>query len=188
MKNRVNLIIIALFLAIPVVSFGQKVYKFGHINKQDIIQILPDRDSAIVKLQKYQKDLENQLDIMNVEYNTKLQKYLDDQKGPTPMDPLIKQSREKDLTTMQQNIQQFQETAQQGMQQKQTELMQPILEKIQKAISEVGKEGGFTYIFDLATQSVAYYSSDSQDVTDLVKQKLNITKSAGSTKTGGTKK
>ncbi len=89
---------------------------------------------------------------------------------------------------MQQNIQQFQETAQQGMQQKQAELMQPILDKIQKAISEVGKEGGFTYIFDLATQSVAYYSADSQDVTDLVKQKLNITKSAGSTKTGGTKK
>ena len=181
MKNRFKIIVVSLLMMIPLFSHAQKMPKFGHVNKQDIIQVLPDRDTAIVKLQKYQKDLEGQLDIMNVEYNNKLQKYVDDQKATT-MDPLIKQSREKELTTMQQNIQQFQETAQQGMQQKQTELMQPILEKIQKAITEVGKEGGFTYIFDLATQAIAYYSPDSQDVTELVKQKLNIGKAAGATK------
>jgi outer membrane protein len=173
MKNRFRISIIALLIVIPALSFAQKTFKFGHVNKQELIQALPDRDSAIIKLQKFQKELEDNLQTMNVEYQNKLQKYLDDQKTGT-MDPLIKQSREKELTTMQQNIQQFQETAQQLYQQKQNDLMQPILEKIQKAISEVGKEGGFTYIFDLAAQSVAFYSSESQDISDLVKQKLNI--------------
>jgi outer membrane protein len=178
MKNRFRISIITLLIVIPALSFAQKPLKFGHVNKQEIIQVLPDRDSAIIKLQKFQKELEDNLQTMNTEYQNKLQKYLDDQKTGT-MDPLIKQSREKELTTMQQNIQQFQETAQQLYQQKQNDLMQPILEKIQKAISEVGKEGGFTYIFDLAAQSVAFYSSDSQDVSELVKNKLNI--KAGST-------
>jgi len=181
MKNRFKITIVALLLVVPALSFSQKAFKFGHVNKQDIIQVLPDRDSAILKLQKFEKELQGNLETMNAEYQTKLQKYLEDQKAG--MDPLIKQSREKELSTMQQNIQQFQENAQQLYQQKQTELMQPILEKIQKAINDVGKEGSFTYIFDLAAQSVAFYSSDSQDVSDLVKQKLNI---KGTTKPSGT--
>lgn len=186
MKNRYKAIIVALLMVIPALSFAQKAPKFGHVNKQEIIQVLPDRDSAIVKLQKFQKDLETSLQTMNDEYQSKLQKFQDDQKG---MDPLILQSKQKELINMQQNIQQFTENAQQLYQQKQGELMQPILEKIQKAINEVGKEGGFTYIFDLAAQSIAYYSSESQDVTDLVKQKLNI-KAASAAKPAatGTKK
>jgi outer membrane protein len=181
MKNRFKAIIVALLMLVPALSFAQKAYKFGHVNKQDIIQVLPDRDTAIVKLQKFQKDLENSLQTMNDEYQTKLQKFTDEQKT---LDPLIAQSKQKELVTMQQNIQQFTENAQQLYQQKQSDLMQPILEKIQKAINEVGKEGGFTYIFDLASQSIAYYSSDSQDVTDLVKQKLNI-KASGAAKPVG---
>ena len=171
MKNSFKVIIVALLIAMPALSFAQKAYKFGHVNKQDLIQVLPDRDSAILKLQKFQKDLETSLQTMNDEYQTKLQKYLQEKAG---LDPLLQQNKEKELGQLQQNIQQFTENAQQLYQQKQQELMQPILEKIQKAISDVGKEGGFTYIFDLAAQSVAFYSSDSQDVTDMVKQKLNI--------------
>lgn len=170
MKNSF-IVIVALFLMVPAIIFAQKAPKFGHVNKQEIIQALPDRDSAIVKLQKFEKDLNASLQTMNEDYQSKLQKFQDEQKT---LDPLILQSRQKELITLQQNIQQFQENASQLDQQKQSELMQPIIEKIQKAINDVGKEGGFTYIFDLAAQAVAYYSSDSQDVTDLVKQKLNI--------------
>jgi len=184
MKNSFKVIIVALLIAMPALSFAQKAYKFGHVNKQDIIQVLPDRDSAIVKLQKFQKDLESSLETMNAEYQTKLQKYVEEKEK---LDPLIRQSKEKELTSLQQNTQQFTENAQQLYQQKQNELMQPIIEKIQKAINEVGKEGGFTYIFDLAAQSVAYYSSDSQDVTELVKQKLNIKAGAAKPAAGAKK-
>jgi len=54
--------------------------------------------------------------------------------------------------------------------------MQPIADKIKKAITDLGKENGFIYIFDLASNTIQYHSSDSQDVTAMLKAKLNIKK------------
>ena len=55
--------------------------------------------------------------------------------------------------------------------------MQPISEKIKKAISDVGKENGFIYIFEMAAgTSILYNSAESIDVTPLVKGKLGIKK------------
>jgi outer membrane protein len=173
MKNSLKVIIVALLIAIPSTTFAQKVYKFGHLNSEEILKAMPDMDSVQIKMQKYVKDLQDGLEIMQVEYNKKLEEYV---KAKETMIDLVKQSKEKELTTMQENIQQYRETAQQNMQQRQTDLMQPIREKVKKAITDIGKENGFTYIFDMVTGSVAYFSADSQDVTDLVKQKLGITK------------
>jgi len=184
MKNSIKVIIIALLIAVPALSFAQKAYKFGHVNKQEIIQALPDRDSAVNKLQKFQKELESGIQTANEEYQAKLQKYVEEK---DKLDPLIRQSKEKELSSLQQNMQQYTENAQQLYQQKQNDLMQPIIEKIQKAISEVGKEGAFTYIFDLQAQAVAYFSNDSQDVTELVKQKLNIKAPAAAKPAAGKK-
>ena len=50
--------------------------------------------------------------------------------------------------------------------------MGEIMEKIQKAAQEVGKENGFTYIF---TQNALLFAADnSEDVLPLVKKKLGI--------------
>jgi len=60
------------------------------------------------------------------------------------------------------------------MGQKESQLLQPIIEKADKAIKEVGKENGYTYIFDLSRGSVVYFSEVSEDVLPLVKKKLGI--------------
>jgi len=171
MRHCTKTIIIALLIAIPTLTFAQKSYKFGHLNSEEILKSLPDMDSVQTKMQKYVKDLQDGLETMQVEYNKKLEEYV---KGKETMVDLVKQGKEKELQTMQQNIQEYQENAQQKMQQRQVELMQPVRDKVKKAISDIGKEQGFTYIFDTVTGSLAYFSSESQDVTELVKQKLNV--------------
>lgn len=186
MKHWIKIIIISLLITTPSLTFGQKAYKFGHLNSSEILKGLPEMDTLQTKMQKYIKDLNDGLETMQVEYNKKLDDYV---KARETMVDLVKQSKEKELQTMQQNIQEYQETANQKMQQKQAELMQPVQEKVKKAISDVGKEQGFIYIFDLATGSVAYFSADSQDVTDLVKQKLSAkaVKPAAGKQTSGKK-
>lgn len=184
MKNSIKVIIVALLIAVPALSFAQKAYKFGHLNKQEIIMALPEKDSALNKLQKFENELKANLQTTQDEYQAKYQKYLEER---DKLDPLIKQAKEKELVSLQQNVQQYQESAQQLYTQKQNELMQPIIEKLQKAINDVGKEGGFTYIFDLQAQAVTYFSSDSQDVTELVKQKLNIKAPAAAKPAAGKK-
>ena len=58
--------------------------------------------------------------------------------------------------------------------QKEQQLLQPIIEKVQKAIDTVGEENGLIYIFDVSSQVVLYHSDKSIDAAPLVKAKMGI--------------
>ena len=49
--------------------------KFGYINMAELVTLMPESDSASVKLQALQKELGDQLDAVQVEFNTKYQEY-----------------------------------------------------------------------------------------------------------------
>lgn len=57
----------------------------------------------------------------------------------------------------------------------QAKRLKPMNDKYLKIVNEVAKENGYSYIFDIATGSVAYYPPTSGDVTGLVKKKMGIT-------------
>jgi outer membrane protein len=61
-------------------------------------------------------------------------------------------------------------------------IYKPILEKANKAIAEVAKENGFTYILDLAQGGVIFYSETSTDILPLTKQKLGLSNKPGPSK------
>ena len=90
------------------------------------------------------------------------------------LDDIIKKTKEEELTAMQQRIQTFQTNAQQELQKKESELLKPIIEKAKKAIEEVAKENGYTYIFDTGTGMLLYWPKDADDIISLVKTKLGI--------------
>jgi outer membrane protein len=174
MRNSFRILIAALIITLPSLSFAQTTFRFGHVNSQEILQVMPERDSADVKMQKFGKELQDTYEGINVEFNTKYQKYLQEEKTLTD---LVKKTRMEEIQSYQERLNQFRENAQQEIQKKQAELMQPISEKIKKAISDVGKENSFIYIFEMAPgTSVLYNSPESVDVTSLVKAKLGIKK------------
>lgn len=170
MKNYLRFSVLTVILLIGTNAVAQN-FKFGHINSQELLSLMPERDSAQLTLQNYAQELEDQLDVMNVEYNTKVQQYLAEQENYTD---LIKQTKEQELNDMTQRIQGFQTTAQQEISRKEAELIQPIITKAENAVKEVAKELNFTYIFDLARGGIIYFSEDSEDILPLVKQKLGI--------------
>jgi len=170
MKNLIKLIVIALFLFSGTTVNAQN-YKFGHINSQELLSIMPERDSAEVKIQQYAKDLEGQLEIMNVEYNNKLNDYVENRDN---LAPLVKQTKEQELNEIQKRIQDFTANAEQELQQQNAQMIQPIIMKAEKAIKDVAKENGFMYIFDLSRGSVIYFSEQSIDILPMVKKKLGL--------------
>ena len=170
MKNLIKLIIIALFLFSGTTVNAQN-YKFGHVNSQELLSIMPERDSAEAKIQQYAKELESQLEIMNVEYNNKLNDYVEKRDILTL---LVKQTKEQELSEMQKRIQDFTANAEQDLQQQNAQLIQPIIMKAEKAIKDVAKENGFTYIFDLSRGSVIYFSEQSVDILPMVRKKLGL--------------
>lgn len=147
---------------------AQKNVKLGHINSQALMEIMPGRDSVQAILQKEVGELESNLKAMYAEYETRSNDYVQNQSGWTE---LIRQTKQREIQQMQQNIQEFQQNAQAQMQQREEELTRPIIDRAKKAIEDVAREGGYTYIFDGAG---LLYSQDSEDIMPQVKKKLGL--------------
>ena len=170
MKNALKLLFVsALLLAGPVLN--AQTLKFGHINSSRLLSVMPEREAAQRQLQREAQSLGEELDNLQVEYNKKLQNYIEAQ---DTLSSVVRQLRERELRELQTRIQEFQAGAQEDLQQREMELIQPIFEKIEKAISEVARERGYIYVFDIDANSILYFSDESEDVLPYVREKLGI--------------
>jgi outer membrane protein len=173
MKRFIGVATLIIVIAFAGQSAMAQTFKFGHINSDELIQALPEFDSAQIKLENFRKELVNALELMSVELNTKNDAYTKDSKN---LSAIVKQTKEQELMDMQRRIQEFQTSAQQQLQDKQAELFQPIYMKVDKAIKDVGKENGYFYIFNASQGGSLLYFDEtkSTNVTPLVKAKLKV--------------
>jgi len=144
--------------------------KFGYIDSQELLMLMPERKKAETDVQEFAKSLESQLGSMTAEYQQSVQEY---QANEATYTDLVKQDKEAEINGLQQRIQAFQQNAQQSLQAKEQELLEPILAKARKAIEDVAKEGDYTYIFDKSIGSILY-AKESENVLSLVKKKLGL--------------
>ncbi|MEZ4907740.1 MAG: OmpH family outer membrane protein [Saprospiraceae bacterium] len=77
------------------------------------------------------------------------------------------------LKADEEELQKFDQESQQKIVDKSDELLKPIRDKVQNAIDEVAKEGGYQYVFD-ASMGFILYADESTDIGDAVKAKLGI--------------
>ncbi|MAM04735.1 MAG: hypothetical protein CMD06_02110 [Flavobacteriales bacterium] len=144
--------------------------KFGYIDSQELLILMPERDAAEKEVQEFAKTLEGQLSSMTAEYQQRVEDY---QKNESTYTDLVKQDKIAEITGLEQRIQTFQQNAQQSLQIKEQELLEPILTKARNAIEEVAQEGNYTYIFDKSIGSILY-AKESENVLPLVKKKLGL--------------
>lgn len=172
MKNTIRLfVLVAFIIAAMSVSAQQPVVKLGHIESQKLISAMPEWMEAQKKYQAQQDEVEKELTNLQEQFQTKMTEYAE--KSKTYSD-VIRTSKEQELQELRQRIQRFQETAMGELEKTQRALMQPITDKATNAIKEVGKENGFTYIFDLNSGALLYTAENSIDVLPLVKKKLGL--------------
>ncbi len=171
MKRLIGLVALVAFF-----TFGQNAtaqdFKFGHINSDELFAIMPERDTIISQMEALRTELQNTLEIMQVEYNNKLNDYTNEAEN---LSDLVRQTKEEELMGLSQRITNFQQNADSQLQNKQMELMQPVIQKAEKAIKDVARENGFTYIFDLSRGPIIYFDeTKSEDILEKVKTKLGI--------------
>lgn len=158
-----------LLCLLPTGAFAQN--KLGHINTQELLSVMPERDSIETALSNLAKEYETELSKMTEEYYAKIQEF--QQKAET-MAASIKEARQSEIMEMEQRIQTFRQQATTDIQRQQEVLMTPVVQKIKTAIDAVGLENGFTYIFDTSAQIVIYQGNGAIDVMPQVKAKLGI--------------
>lgn len=151
--------------------------KVGHTNTGYIIGQLPDTKKAQGELETVKTQLEKVIQEKGKAFQEKGERY---QTSAASMSQAMRESTEAELQKLQGEMQELQAKSEKTFNDKQEALFRPILEKVNKAIREVGKEQGYMYIINGDTGSVGnpvllYSGSDETDITDLVLKKLGVT-------------
>ena len=162
------LILIAAVLGVSTVS----AQKLARVNLQEIVVAMPEFEEAQKNLEAYGKDLQEQMEQIQVEFNNKL---ADFQKNQATMAASIKQLKQQELEQLQQRFSEFQQIAQQDFQKKENELIEPVQQKAQEAINKIAKANGFLAVFNTSIPSLAYFDeAQLVDIAPLVKKELGI--------------
>jgi outer membrane protein len=145
--------------------------KFGHVNTQEIMQVMPEYATARTEIENLAKQYEADLKSMQDEFQ---KKYEDYQKNGATLPDNIKQRREQELQDMDNKIRQSYQDNQQELAKAQQEKLQAITSKILDAIKQIGQTGGYVYIMEVGA-GIPYISTTlSEDVTAQVKAKLGL--------------
>jgi outer membrane protein len=163
-------ILLVAAMAIVSLSVSAQNLKFAHVNYSELVQLMPEADAARAQMTAQSKEYEDTYQSMVEEFQTKLSQY---QQKSSTWTATIKESKEKELTDIQNRIQEFQQTASSELQQSQNDLMAPIQQKAMDTVTKLAKEGGYVYVFE---QSSLLYvdASQSTDLTPAARKALNI--------------
>lgn len=168
MKSIIKLIAACSLLLAPLSITAQS--NVAHINVQQLISEMPEVVAAQNELQKLEKDYTTQIDNAFKEFQTKAQSYSSDAANQTDV---TNQARQKELESMQTNLQEFRDSAAQELQKKQMDLMTPLLEKARNAITKVGQDQGFNYVID-SSPNGGIILADGKDLLEDVKRELGF--------------
>jgi outer membrane protein len=167
MKNLV--LALALALTTTPAALAQTT-KLGHIDRQQLMLLLPERKDAEAKMQAFAKTLDERLKAMGAEYEAKV---ADAQSRAETMTQTEKEIAVREIGELEQRIQAAQEKAQQDLAKQEEELLKPMVDRTNAAIADVAAANNFAYVFDVSTGSVLYYQKG-EDILPLVKAKLGI--------------
>lgn len=174
--NKRKLFAAVAFLFMSAVSFAQSPVKIGYTNVDYVLSQMPESKQIEADLKAYSNQLEAQLKSKYQEFETKGQAY---QKGAATMTDVVKADKEKELMSLRTSIEEFQKNADASLQKKQQSLMEPALDKLQKAIDDVAKENGYTYVFNsdagFGTTPVLLHGPEDGNISDLVLKKMGVT-------------
>lgn len=164
-------IILSLLIALPMMVMAQ--VKLGVVNSAELFNAMPDRVQAEKMLQQRSEQSRQETTLLQDEFNKKFADYQEiasDVKTPEA----IKERRIQELQKLDSEIQAFRHKELEAIEAQRNELMQPILDKIQKAIEAVGEEEGMSIVFDTAKTPVAYTGPYTEDITPKVKARLGL--------------
>ena len=163
-------IILVLAAALVALSASAQNLKFAHVNFNELVMLMPEADSARAQMAASQQEAQDTYKSMTDEFQSKYQQY---QQKSSTWTSAIRESKEKELTDIQNRIEEFNQSIQQELQQQQNQLMAPIQQKAIDVVNKLAKEGGYIYVFE---QSSLLYVNDSQstDLTPAARKALGI--------------
>ncbi len=166
-----NKLFLSLFVCASMASTAMaQGAKLGHVDRQALMLMLPERKDAEARMQTFAKGLDDRLKAMGAEYQAARDSA--EAKAGT-MTNTEKEVALRELAEMEKRIMDAQGKAEEDLAKQEEELLAPMVKRANEAIKAVAEENGFTYIFDSSTGMVIYHDRG-EDILPLVKAKLGI--------------
>jgi outer membrane protein len=157
-------LLLAATLIVATSFTAQAQTKVAHINTQELVEAMPEMQSAKSELEKLAKTYETDIQAMATELQNKIKQY--DGESATKTDE-ENGKRLQEVQGMEQSIRQYQTQAQQDLQKKEFDLLKPITEKAKNAILKVGKAKGFDYVLDASQGQGIIYAGGTDLLVDV---------------------
>lgn len=169
----VTLAILALLGSIAPIA-TQAQLKVGYTNVELLLSLMPETRQVEQQLRTHQSKLSEKITIRRNYAQEKAQEFNERvQKGATPTE---QGQMEAELQRLRTELDSLVNDAENRLQQKRDELLSPVLEKLQKAIEEVAKAEGYTYVLNTGTggSTTILFAPDGDNLTEKVLKKLGI--------------
>ena len=159
-------------LSSVLLSSAFAVIKIGYVDSNEIMSNFEEVRQVQVDLEKEQRRLEGDFNNLVSRLDSLKQDY---ERQRLLMSETRRNEKENEVTNMEKSIQKFQldKFGPEGeIYRKQNLLLKPVLEKIDKAIQNVGSEQGYDFILD-AMSGALLYALDSHNLTEDVMDELS---------------
>lgn len=142
--------------------------KVAYLDSRKVLAAAPGAADARAQIETEMQRYQNKVQVLNDSLNKVMEDY---QRQSVLLSPEAKKTKEADLVKLRTSLSQQAQSLADEAQQRQNELMQPVMDRVNKVIAQIREEGGYAIIFDVA--SSAMLSADSTlDLTDRVIAKL----------------
>jgi outer membrane protein len=144
--------------------------KIAHVNLGNLLELLPEtaqaerkmedlRDSLVMSFEDRVAQLEEDFGVFQREV------------AEGTLSPIDQQKREQKFQQEQEKLRTFEQRMQTRLQQERQDMLNPILQKVETAITELAEENNYTFVFDVSGGSMLF-AEESKDITGAVLDRL----------------
>lgn len=187
-----RLLMLVSVILLGITQTANSQVKIGYVDSQKIMQSLKETQTVQVKLQEEQEKMAKQYQYLQDSLANAQDDYVKNYKDNPLIKENIRQSIQKGIEELAYYVQTSGQRFNEELGKKQQELMQPIYDKVKKALENVRKAEGMDYILDSASgvilaQDTKFDLTD-KAISELVKMAGSTTKDTGAKETKDTGK
>jgi outer membrane protein len=172
-----KLLFIAVFAFIA--SLGAKAQKFGYVDTEYILDMMPEYRSAQKQLDMMAEDWQKEMDKMQEEID---RMYRDLKAEEVLLTEDLRKKRESEIKEKEKALKDYrnQKFGYNGeLFKKRQELVKPIQDKIFMAVQNVAKKNAYDFIFAKSGEMIMLYSNAKYDRSDEVLAEMGVTVNKG---------
>lgn len=146
--------------------------KFGYINTQELLSNMSEMKLADNQVQALQNELVAKGEELVIKFEADYKAYMTEANSGT-LSKVQMQQKEEVLVAKQDEIKKYETEIQQKVAMKREELYKPVLDKVKAEIEKLGKDGGYTMIFD-SSAGMILHAAESENLMTTLKSKLGV--------------